>query len=376
MRKLTNKEFLEKLNSIHGDEYTPLQEYKTAKSEIKVLHNKCGKTFITTPDKLYNGGCIVCGYEKMKSKQRKTHDQFVLEVKEKGLSEYEVISTYENNTTKIKLKHLPCNHEYLVTPRDFLSGRRCPNCRFKRLSISKTKTHEYFLGRLGNLVEGEYELLSEYINGRTKISLKHKECGLIFESLPGHILEGKGCPNCANFKIGQKLRKTHEQFVSEIGTIWFNDNELLDLYETQTKKVRVRHKKCNRIFSVVPDSLLRGSGCPYCKESKGEKKISKFLIENNIPFIPQYKFDNCKFIDRLSYDFAILNNEKEISHLIEFQGIQHFEPVEFFGGDKTFGIQQFRDEIKRNFAEEMNITLIEIPYYIEVENALSKLIPR
>lgn len=68
MRKLTNVEFLDKLNSIHGDEYTPLEEYRGARVKIKIRHNICGKTLYTTPDNLYNGGCIFCGYEKAKMK--------------------------------------------------------------------------------------------------------------------------------------------------------------------------------------------------------------------------------------------------------------------------------------------------------------------
>ncbi len=375
MRKLTSEEFIEKLQSIHGTEYTPLENYKGAHIKIKVRHEKCGQVYETTPDNLYSGGCIECGYEKMKTKQRKTHEQFNSEIQEYGKWEYILLDKYVNNTTKIKLKHLECGHEYKVAPRDFLSGRRCPNCKNKRISESVTKTHKHFLERLGDSLGNEYELLSKYKNGRTKIKLIHKTCGTIFESLPGHILEGKRCPVCWVENHGVNLRKTHEQFLEEMGEHWLEEYEPLNEYVTQSTKMKVLHKKCNTTFEVVPDSLIRGSGCPRCKASRGEKKISNWLRENNIQYIPQYKFDDCVYRDVLRFDFAIIKNGK-VSLLIEYQGIQHYEPVDIFGGEDGLKYTQERDRVKREYVSDNNIPLLEISYLDNVEEVLAKSIPR
>ena len=48
--------------------------------------------------------------------------------------------------------------------------------------------------------------------------------------------------------------------------------------------------------------------------------------------------------------------------LIEFQGEQHYESVDYFGGDKKFKDQQRKDRIKRNFCKENNMPLLEIRY--------------
>lgn len=60
--------------------------------------------------------------------------------------------------------------------------------------------------------------------------------------------------------------------------------------------------------------------------------------------------------------------------LIEFQGIQHYEPVEIFGGEKQFKIQQEHDKRKREYAINNNIKLLEIPYwdFDNVEEILSR----
>lgn len=45
------------------------------------------------------------------------------------------------------------------------------------------------------------------------------------------------------------------------------------------------------------------------------------------------------------------------------QGQQHFHPVEYFGGEKQFEIQQLHDELKREYAKEyLKVPLIEIKY--------------
>lgn len=40
-----------------------------------------------------------------------------------------------------------------------------------------------------------------------------------------------------------------------------------------------------------------------------------------------------------SFDFAILNDNGEIIRLIEFDGQQHFEGIDIFGGEEQFKIQ-------------------------------------
>lgn len=48
--------------------------------------------------------------------------------------------------------------------------------------------------------------------------------------------------------------------------------------------------------------------------------------------------------------------------LIEFQGRQHYESVERFGGSKGFEQRQKNDAIKRDYAKEHGYFLLEIPH--------------
>lgn len=79
----------------------------------------------------------------------------------------------------------------------------------------------------------------------------------------------------------------------------------------------------------------------------------------NINFTQQHKFKDCIYKKQLKFDFALHLNKLG---LIEFQGRQHFEAVDQFGGEKTFKEQQLRDSIKKNYCEINNIPILYIRY--------------
>lgn len=57
----------------------------------------------------------------------------------------------------------------------------------------------------------------------------------------------------------------------------------------------------------------------------------------------------------------------DLNLAIECDGIQHFEAIEFFGGETGFNNQQIRDYIKDKSCKNLNIRLIRIPYYIKTK---------
>ena len=83
-------------------------------------------------------------------------------------------------------------------------------------------------------------------------------------------------------------------------------------------------------------------------------------------FEPQYTFDDCKNIYVLRFDFGILYNDKLLG-LIEYDGKQHFEPIEYFGGKDGFIETQKRDKIKNEYCKVHNIPLLRLPYTLSIE---------
>ena len=64
----------------------------------------------------------------------------------------------------------------------------------------------------------------------------------------------------------------------------------------------------------------------------------------------------------LRYDFAILDSNKNVIRLIEFDGPQHSKPCSIFGGQKVFEETKARDVLKNQYAISHNIPLVRIPY--------------
>jgi hypothetical protein len=100
-------------------------------------------------------------------------------------------------------------------------------------------------------------------------------------------------------------------------------------------------------------------GCPRCKESHLEKRISRFLNTNNIQYEPQKRFKDCRDMLPLPFDFYI----SEYNILCEAQGKQHFASYERFGGENAFVSRKHHDKIKKEYATINNFKFLEISYW-------------
>ena len=113
---------------------------------------------------------------------------------------------------------------------------------------------------------------------------------------------------------------------------------------------------------------LDGQGCPFCKESHLEQQTN--LILKNFGIVPErdYRIPNG---NGLQLDFFI--TQKNIG--IECQGIQHFQPVPFFGGEERFEIQQRRDQVKAQLCKDQGIKLYYINYYdTDIQSIIQKIL--
>lgn len=122
---------------------------------------------------------------------------------------------------------------------------------------------------------------------------------------------------------------------------------------------------CGNIVNRTSNQLKRFYSCG-CLQNKSvmEAYVKNILIENSVVYIPQKKFDDCKDIFPLPFDFYL----PEYKILIECDGIQHFQPVEYFGGDENFEIVQRHDSIKNNYCLKNNMKIIRLPYTLSFDD--------
>lgn len=98
--------------------------------------------------------------------------------------------------------------------------------------------------------------------------------------------------------------------------------------------------------------------------SRGEIKIREILEEAGLDFKMEYIFPDLKTSNGrpLRFDFVVFDDDGKIDFLIEYQGKQHYEPSNKFGGKRGFFQQQYNDNQKRRFCALHDLRLIEIPY--------------
>ena len=95
--------------------------------------------------------------------------------------------------------------------------------------------------------------------------------------------------------------------------------------------------------------------------SIAELKVKNYLEENNVEFIFQKKFEECKNKRKLPFDFYLPKHNM----CIEVDGEQHFKPVPFGGfknAQENHEITKKHDEIKTLFCQKHGINLLRISY--------------
>lgn len=133
--------------------------------------------------------------------------------------------------------------------------------------------------------------------------------------------------------------------------------------------------ECGVITTVASRELLSGEtrSCG-CKKSLGEARVAKYLQEHGIEFQREYTFSDLSSERgwKLRFDFAVFQDGR-LFCLIEFQGKQHYEPIDGFGGEKAFEISQQNDRAKEEYCKKNGIELYAISYKEDLEQRLEEI---
>lgn len=250
--------------------------------------------------------------------------------------------------------------------REYMTQRR------KRLGIptrqdliQRNKNH--FLQTAREIHKNKYDYsLVLFKNSVDKVTIICPLHGKFIQSPIAHTLQKQGCPKCAhNNRVSSRKRKTTTEFIAEASLIHkykydYSTTQYINI-KTKVNIICYTHGS----FTQEAKAHLRGQGCPVCAnearasfyESKGERIIVEYLQSNNIQFIRQKTFPECKNKMVLRYDFFIPSKNT----LIEFDGEQHYKFFPKFHRDiADFEVMQKRDKIKDRFAQDNNLTLVRI----------------
>lgn len=362
-KKKTHEEYIKEV-SVISPNIQVIGIYTDAKT--KILH-KCkidGCEWYSTPNNILRGhGCPKCGKKSTSQKLLKTHNEYINMVAESNPT-IEVLGVYINNHTNILHRCKIDNYKWMAKPANILTGYGCPKC-----SGCIKKTHEDYVDELKE-INPNIEVIGIYINSKTPILHRCNIDKHEWYATPSHILNGTGCPICGRLSQTQKRRKTHYKYVDEVNNI-NPDIEVIGEYINSQTKILHKCKLCGYEWEIVPNNILNGQCCPRCCISHGESGVEEYLNHYNIPYIRQYKFNDCCNKRPLPFDFYL----SEYNVCIEYDGIQHFKPTDFAGrgklwAEKMFKQIQINDEIKNKYCEDNNIILLRIKYNENIKNVL------
>lgn len=275
----------------------------------------------------------------------------------KNNSNYQIINMLDNNGLKTIIT-LKCSkgHEYTVDFAHFKRGQRCSHC---------ASNKKYTYDEVKEYVESQgYVLLSDdYINCEEKLILKCPVGHEYYVSFT-NFRTGNRCPLCCTCNKKYTYNEVKD-YVESQGYTLLSDN-----YINCKTKLKLLCSNGHEYF-VSFDNFKRGKRCSSCKKrSLGEEKILDVLNYYGIQYIRQKTFDNCYYKYKLPFDFYL----PDYNIIIEYDGIQHFEEVEAWGGLSKLELTQLKDEIKNEYCMVNDIQLIRIPYwnYNDIEYILTR----
>lgn len=281
-----------------------------------------------------------------------------------GDAKYDYSETvYRHSNEKVSIL-CPRHGAFIQTPHQHLKGQGCRACGIaNRLSTqSLTYNLSWFIERAGAVHGDRYDYSdAEYRGTHEKLTIGCRTHGLFEQRAFGH-LGGQGCPSCAADRRPGFTSSTQEDFLARARQIHGDDHFDYSQVEYVAAIVKVTIIcAAHGPFKQRPHKHLEGSGCPKCREPRGEIQIRKTLTRMGLPYIRQWKHPGLRLQLPLAFDFAV----PHLKTVIEFDGEQHRRPVSFGNRSEEqtilrFQVIQARDAAKNRWADKHGWTLIRL----------------
>lgn len=309
------------------------------------IHGK----FSQTPDSHLNSkyGCPKCGADAYNKKIRTTKEIFLKTAIKAHGDKYnydKVIYTTMTNDVEIECPKHGSFWQQPILHANYKNN--CPKCVIENGRL----TNDVFISRCKKIHNDKYDYSNtRYVKLYDDIEIGCPIHGSFTQQARIHI-DGSGCIKCHNDKTVKGNIEFIKESINLFGNIYTYDK--VD-YKNNKTPVIITCKK-HGDFNKRPQTHLYGSGCPKCIGSSGERILSRLLEKYKINYIREYRIEPYRY----RFDFYI----PDANIYIEFNGIQHYHPVEAFGGKKTLIKTKRNDQIKKKIVKDSGGVLITISY--------------
>lgn len=357
-KKINYNDFIQLANAKFKNKYVYDEStYTNNYTKMKMICPEHGEFWQTVHNHLKGNGCPICAKENMIKKRMYNQDDIIKKFKNIHGDKY-IYSKVEYKGMNAKVCIIcPIHGEFWQTPSKHIERQQgCPKCGLIHRSETRTSTTGEFIEK-AKMVHG-----NNFIYDKVSYEKADKKVCIIcpihgeFWMTPNKHLNGQGCPLCKGDKISKKLAKTRESFIEEVNKIHGNKYGYSKVeYINNHTKVCIICPEHGE-FWQTPSNHLNGKGCSKCNlinrgmEMNLFEELKKTFSNNEII----YQYSNKDIFNQLSIDIFI----PKYNIAIEYQGEQHFYPVNIFGGFQQFLKQTERDKRKYDLCKQNNITLL------------------
>ena len=325
-----NEEFIERVKKIHNNKYDYSKTiYFAEKYDITVICPIHGEFEIIAKEHLRGLGCKECDGKKNRKKI---------------IREYDWIKPV---------------YPITITPS------------FDILKSKYKEETDIFIKNAIKVHDNKYDYSKSVVINNIPVTIICPIHGDFSKTTPNSHLDGRGCPECGKIKasdISKSRTISNDEFIKRSKEIHDDKYDYSKTKYTNTRcKVIIICKKHGEFIQRASSHLTERHGCPICKESQGEKIVTYLLNQYNIEFLPQKSFEDLKHRRTLYFDFYL----PKINVCIEYDGLQHFKHVIYFGADENLFIElQYRDKLKSEYCEKNNISLLRLTYKDNTEKKI------
>lgn len=259
---------------------------------------------------------------------------------------------------KLKFSCGICGKEYYLHYNHLLTTKKdtCNKCgygEFAKIHTFTLEDYEKFLS------ETKYQLIDNVPQQYRHIHIRDSEGYKYIATTP----------NIRNGKVPSKFHKRNPYTIENMKLYLKQNNYPVALLEDNNKtniEVRTSYLKfkcieCGNEYEATWWQVIRYQRyrCLQCSaaQSRYEYYVEQYLIKNKIEYVYQKRFNDCRNIKPLPFDFYL----PKYNYIIEVHGEQHYYENDMFS--ETLKHRQYIDKIKENYCIDNGINYVAIPFW-------------
>lgn len=169
-------------------------------------------------------------------------------------------------------------------------------------------------------------------------------CGVVTNCTYQAIERGKQCPACGDGV--PKIEESYHNLAKKKGGKWIGERLPEDTHEPTEWECENGHR-----WMAHYNSIKYKTWCPHCSAGKSQETLRCILedaLQSNSSIIRPEWLRN----PRTKHKFEIDIYFPDFKLAVEYNGAQHYIPIDFFGGQETLERIQKSDEEKRELIKK------------------------